>query len=95
MAPPQSFQRDDVPAQVEALREQNRYMAGRIAELEVRVLTADEAQRLRDLIKADDRATWLWSSLKVWAAWITGVVVALTVGLDFLRRLLAGIKGGG
>ena len=93
MAPPQSFGREDVAAQMESLREQNRFMAGRIAELETRLPSEEEARRLRDLIKADDRATWLWSTMKVWAAWITGIVVALTVGLDFLRRVIGGIKG--
>ena len=93
MAPPQSFGREDVAAQMESLREQNRFMAERIAELETRVPSDEDAKRLRDLIKADDRATWLWSTMKVWAAWITGIVVALTVGLDFLRRVIGGIKG--
>ena len=91
--PPQSFGREDVAAQMESLREQNRFMAERIAELETRLPSEEEARRLRDLIKADDRATWLWSTMKVWAAWITGVVVSLTVGLDFLRRVIGGIKG--
>ena len=91
--PPQSFGREDVAAQMESLREQNRFMAERIAELETRVPSDEDAKRLRDLIKADDRATWLWSTMKVWAAWITGVVVSLTVGLDFLRRVIGGIKG--
>ena len=93
MAPPRSFGREDVAAQMESLREQNRFMAERIAELETRVPSDEDAKRLRDLIKADDRATWLWSTMKVWAAWITGVVVSLTVGLDFLRRVIGGIKG--
>lgn len=49
-----------------------------------------ERQRLRLMIKADDRTKWLWSSVKTFALWITAVSVAIVAAKNFVLEFWLG-----
>jgi hypothetical protein len=53
-------------------------------------LTIEEIRNLRRIIRADDRARWLWASARTWAIWITTIVVALTAIKGYLIDILSG-----
>lgn len=55
-------------------------------------LTDAELRKLRELLKADERAVWLWGAIKVWATWIAAVVVAVTMGWESLRKIVNALK---
>jgi hypothetical protein len=42
--------------------------------------TDEEAQRLRELLKADDRVKWFWASIRTWALWLAAVASAMHWG---------------
>lgn len=51
-------------------------------------LTAWERKRLRLMIKADDRARWLWGSVRTFALWITAVSVGIVAAKNFIVDFL-------
>lgn len=51
-------------------------------------LTDAERARLRELLRAEDRWTWLRSTIRAWALAIAAVVTGATIGIDALRGLL-------
>jgi len=53
-----------------------------------RPLSAAERAKLRELLKAQERADWLWSTIRVWAVWIAAVVGGFTLGWDSLKKVL-------
>ena len=53
-------------------------------------LTTWERKRLRVMIKSDDRARWLWSSVRTFALWITAVSVAIIATKNFVIEFLTG-----
>jgi hypothetical protein len=55
-----------------------------------RPLSEDEIRSLRRLMKADERARWLWSSLRTWALWITAVSVGVASFKSFIIDFLNG-----
>ena len=40
-------------------------------------LSEEEIERLRIILKQDERIEWLYASLRKWAAWVFGVAAAL------------------
>ena len=60
--------------------------------LESRSLTPKELEAVRELILADRRTVWLWSTIKVWATWIAAVMVGVTMGWDGLKKIIAALK---
>lgn len=50
-------------------------------------LTDSERREVRQMLEQNRRASWAWSTLRVWSTWIVALVAALTVGWDFIRRL--------
>jgi hypothetical protein len=65
----------------------------RLADLDKRLLTAEEIVGLRKLMEQDARARWFWASLRTWILAISATIALLTVGFDgfrtILRRLIA------
>jgi hypothetical protein len=55
-------------------------------------LQPDEIARLREMLKADDRTVWLWSTIKVWATWIAAVVLGISMGWDALKRIIISLR---
>jgi len=53
-------------------------------------LTAWERKRLRLMIKADDRARWLWSSVRTFALWVTAVSVGVVAVKNFIFDFMLG-----
>lgn len=51
-----------------------------------------ELMKLRQMILSEQRAVWLWATIKVWATWIAAVTVGLTLGWDTLKKIVAALK---
>jgi hypothetical protein len=68
-----------------------------------RPLTDDELRKLREivsdagklhaLIVERDRARWLFVTIRASAAWIVGVLLAITVGFDALKKAILAMVG--
>lgn len=59
-------------------------------------LNDQELQSLRRIIRDDDRARFLWATLRIWGTWIGAVVAALYASWDVLARMVrAGLGIGG
>lgn len=71
----------------EGRKEEERNNGGDVADSE---LTAWERKRLRLLVKADDRARWLWSSVRTFALWVTAVSVGILAVKNFIIDFLTG-----
>lgn len=56
--------------------------------LQERTLDEKDVTAIRDLLEADRRTRWLWSSARAWAVWIAAVVAGYTVGLEALKSIL-------
>lgn len=50
-------------------------------------LTAGERRKLRDMMMRDARAAWAWSIIRTTALWVSAVVMGVTVGWEFLKRI--------
>lgn len=53
-----------------------------------RTLSEEDMKAIRELLEADRRTRWLWSTARAWAVWIAAVVAGYTVGLDALKSIL-------
>lgn len=53
---------------------------------EDRALTRREVAKLREIIGRDEKAAWFWSTVRVWAMWVTAVLVAGSLLVDFLKQ---------
>ena len=53
-------------------------------------LSPKERQRLRLMMRADERARWLWSSVRTFALWVTAVTVGVIAAKNFILDLLTG-----
>lgn len=55
-------------------------------------LTPLENRKMRRLLETDERAHWLWQSLRVWltlvASFVTAAIVIANGGVDLLKKLL-------
>jgi hypothetical protein len=56
-------------------------------------LTRAEIEAVRELIESDRRARWLWSSLRIWASWISGTLVALYAIWDQVEKFIKKFGG--
>lgn len=50
--------------------------------------TESEKRRLRRLLRDQERMSWLWSSLRIWAAWATAAVGVLWGTHEYLLKIL-------
>lgn len=57
-------------------------------------LSDDEIARLRLIMQQDERMTWLFASVRFWAAWVLSVLAAIVVFRDTIRELTAWIFRG-
>ena len=51
-------------------------------------LTKAEIKELRELLEAERRAKWAWSTGRIWATWLTGTIVAVYAMYDAAEKLL-------
>lgn len=42
-------------------------------------LTEEEVKQIREILQNEQRAKWLWSSIRVWSIWIAGVITAISI----------------
>ncbi len=56
-------------------------------------LTQTELKALRSIIESDKRVKWLWSTLRLWALWITAVVAGVTIGWETLGKIVKALIG--
>lgn len=47
-----------------------------MSEDDERPFSAEERARLRAILENDERVAWLWASMRVWAGYVSGAVVA-------------------
>lgn len=50
--------------------------------------TDDEAEKLRELLRQDDRAKWFWSSMRTWFLWFAALGSALHWGWQALQDIV-------
>ncbi len=53
-----------------------------------RTFTPEERKKLRKLIVQEDRLQWFWGSLRVWATWISGTVIATYSVFEVVRNFI-------
>ena len=51
-------------------------------------LTPEEIAALRAILRQDERLTWLYSSIRLWAAWVLGVLAALVAFRQDISSLI-------
>ena len=52
-------------------------------------LTPEEIAALRAILRQDERLAWLYASVRLWAAWVLGVLAALVAFRQDISALLA------
>lgn len=53
-----------------------------------RPLTPAEIAKLRKLMTSDDRVQWAWATARTWDTWVAAVGLGITVGWDWVVRLV-------
>lgn len=56
-------------------------------------LTEAECREIRRIIESDGRARWFWATARTWAVWVAAVVGGLTLGWDFVKKILRAATG--
>lgn len=56
-------------------------------------LTRSEIKEVREMLEADRRARWAWSTGRIWAAWLAGAIVGIYGLYDTLEKLLRRLSG--
>lgn len=51
-------------------------------------LTPIERKKLRKMIRDDERATWMWKTLRVWATWFAMTATFFVATFDWFVGLL-------
>jgi len=49
-------------------------------------LTREERKQLRQMLKDDDRARWLWATVRIWGAYIGGILIGIYTLEDPIMR---------
>jgi hypothetical protein len=49
-------------------------------------LTDEEKRLVREFLRQDANVTWLWSTVKVWALWLSAISAAIALSFDHLKR---------
>lgn len=84
--PPQrGLSSEEIDAQIWAALADLQKSLDRLAD---RTLSEADMTAIRELLEADRRTRWLWSTARAWAVWIAAVVAGYTVGLDALKAIL-------
>jgi hypothetical protein len=53
-----------------------------------RPLSDEEIVQIRQVLLDAERSKWLFSQAQRWAAWIAGILIAITVGYDSLKKFI-------
>lgn len=57
-----------------------------------RQLTPSERKQLRKMLEHDERAAWLWSSIRVWAGWVSAAVIAAAAMQQAVSHWIEALK---
>ena len=57
---------------------------------EPKQLSAEEIKHVREIIEKDKRWRWLATGMRNVAAWIVAILAAITIGWDWLVRVIKG-----
>ena len=57
---------------------------------DARPFSPSERQELRQIIEADKRMRWLYSSLRIWGAWTAAVIGFLYLVKDWIKGAING-----
>jgi len=58
-----------------------------------RPFTPAERKEIRRLLESQERAEWLWQSVRVWATWISAAVVGAYAMSDAVMKLFKKVTG--
>jgi hypothetical protein len=58
-----------------------------------RKLTDEEIAILRAIIKKEAHVAWLWSSLRIWATWMTIIVGGVTASWVAFKQIIRSAAG--
>lgn len=56
---------------------------------EGRPLTEEEIAEFRKLLEKERRVTWIWTTFRVWATWITAITAAYIAGKQIIVDLIS------
>jgi len=56
-------------------------------------LTPEEIEKLRGILKQDERVAWLWATVRIWAAWVLAVMGGIIAFRNDIRDLFSWITG--
>lgn len=56
-------------------------------------LSDEELKAMREMIKQDERARWVWSSIRLWSMWLAATVGGLTLTYDTIIRAIRSAVG--
>ncbi len=51
-------------------------------------LNDEERRQIREIIESDQRAKWLWSSIRVWSLWIAALITGLSMTWDTIVAVI-------
>lgn len=51
-------------------------------------LTEEELKAIREIIQSEQRARWLWSSIRVWSVWIAAVITGLSLTWESIVNII-------
>ena len=60
---------------------------------EGRPLTEDEIAEFRILLEKDRRATWVWSTIRVWGSWIASILIFFIAVKSYFSEIINYIAG--
>lgn len=52
-----------------------------------RPLTIVERKALRRIIENEERVQWFWGSVRVWAGWISGAIIAAAATVEIVTKV--------
>lgn len=58
-------------------------------------LTDAEIEKLRKMLTSEERVQWAWATARTWATWIAAVGLGVTVGWDWVVRLVKAAAAAG
>ena len=55
---------------------------------DLKELTPSERKKIRKIIEGQERAEWFWSTIRIWALWISGIVGGVYALFEFLGKFI-------
>lgn len=65
------------------------------ADDDAREFTPAERKQIRQMVEAQERAQWFWSTVRVWVTWIAATIAAIYATFEILSKHIRLKIGGG